>query len=81
MKKPRRQNKEQLGKVSSRINWDCSQIEDREEEEDVDWHEGDQVEEQWDEDEKLEEILERRKVDGRSVQAEEMQKVPELVAH
>ena len=46
MKKPRRQNKEQLGKVSSRINWDCSQIEDREEGEDVDWHEGDQMEEQ-----------------------------------
>ena len=30
--------------------WDCSQIEDRYEEEDLDWHEGDQMEEQLDED-------------------------------
>ena len=30
------------------------------EEEVFDWHEGDQLQEQWDEDDKLEEILERR---------------------
>ena len=62
-------------------NWDCSQIEDRYEEEILDWHEGDQMEEQLDEDDKLEEILERRRVDGGSWQAEAMQKVPELAAH
>ena len=62
-------------------NWDCSQIEDREEEEVVDWQEEDQMEEQCDEDDKLEEILERRRVDGGSLQAEVTQKVLELVAH
>ena len=64
---------------SIKQNWDCSQIENVEEEEDEDWHEGDQMKEQWDEDEKLEEILEQRRVDGGSLQAEVMQKVPELV--
>ena len=55
-------------------NWDCSQIEA--EDEDEEWRKGDQMEMQWNEDEKLEEMLERRRV-----QAEVMQKVPELVAH
>ena len=32
--------------------WDSSQIENAEEEEDMDWHEGDQMEVQWAEDEK-----------------------------
>ena len=36
------------------------------------------MEEQWDEDDKLEEIFERRRVDGVSWQAEPMQKVLEL---
>ena len=36
---------------------------------------------QWDEDEKLEEILERRRVEGGPLQAEVMQKVPQLVVH
>ena len=39
------------------------------------------MEEQWDENEKLEEILERGRVDGGSSQAETMQKVPDLAAH
>ena len=52
-----------------------------EEDEVVDWHEGDQMEEQWDKDEQMEEILGRRRVDGGSLQAGTMQKVPELVAH
>ena len=39
------------------------------------------MEMQWDEDEKLEEILERRRVEGSSLQAEVLQKVPELVVH
>ena len=36
---------------------------------------------QWDEDEKLEETFERRRMEGSSVQVEVMQKVPELVVH
>ena len=36
---------------------------------------------QWDEEEKLEEILERRKMEGSSLKVEVLQKVPELVVH
>ena len=39
------------------------------------------MEVQWDEDEKLEEIVERRRMEGTSLQVEVMQKVPELVIH
>ena len=39
------------------------------------------MEVQWSEDEKLEEILERRRMEGGSLQAEVMHKVPELVVH
>ena len=42
---------------SVKQNWDCSQIEYEEEEEEEDWQKENQVEVQWDEDEKLEEIL------------------------
>ena len=45
--------------------WDCLQIEDEEE----------------DEGEKLEEILERRRMEGSCLQADIMQKVRELVVH
>ena len=64
---------------SVRQNRDCSQIENEEEEEE-DWQTENQMEVQWVEDERLEEILERRK-EGSSLQAEVMQKVPELVVH
>ena len=40
-----------------------------------------QMELQWDEDEKLEETLERRRMEGSSLQVDVMQKVPELVVH
>ena len=53
---------------SVKQNWDCSQIEKE-----------DQMEVQWAEDEKLEESLEGRRTEGSSLQAEVMQKVPELV--
>ena len=36
---------------------------------------------QWAEDEKMEKALERRRMEGNSLQAEVMQKVPELVVH
>ena len=39
------------------------------------------MEVQWAEDWKLEESLERRRMEGSSLQAEVMQKVPELVVH
>ena len=66
---------------SVKQNWDCSQIENEEEEEDEDWLKEHPMEMQWDGDEKLEEILERRRVEGCFLQAEVMQKVPDLVVH
>ena len=57
--------------------WDCSQIENEEEDkEDEDWQKEDQMEVQWTEDEKLEEVLERRRMEGYFLQAEVMQKGP-----
>ena len=65
---------------SVKQNWDCSQIENEEEDEEEDWQK--EMGMQWAEDEKLEEILERRMIEGRSsLQAEVMQQVPELVVH
>ena len=57
--------------------WDCSQIE--EEEEEVSWREEDQMAAQWVEEQKMEEILERRRMEGCSWQLEIMQKAPELL--
>ena len=57
--------------------WDCSQIEN--EAEDESWRQGDQMEVHWDEEQRLEEILERRRMEGSPLQLEVMQKVPELV--
>ena len=59
--------------------WDCSQIESEEEEES--WRERDQMAAQWDEEQKLEEILERRWMEGSSSQLEVMRNVLELVVH
>ena len=61
--------------------WDCSQIENEEEEEEDDWQKENQMEMQWDEDEKLEKILERRRMERSSLQVEVMQKVPECEVH
>ena len=58
-------------------NWDCSQIEKEEEQEQDDWRKENLMEVQWEEDEKLEDILERRRMEGSSMQLEVMQKVPE----
>ena len=65
---------------SVKQSWDCSQIENEEEEEEEDWQKEDQMEVQWAEDEKLDESLERRR-EGSSLQADVMQKVPELLVH
>ena len=54
-------------------NWNCSQIENEEEEEEEDWQK-DQTAAQWDEEQKLEEILERRRMEGNSWQLEVMQR-------
>ena len=59
--------------------WDCSQIENEEEEES--WGEGDHTAAQWDEEQNMEEILERRWMEGSPVQLEVMQKTLELVVH
>ena len=59
--------------------WDCSQIENEEEEES--WREGNQMAAPWDEEQKLDEIVERRRMEGSSLKLEVMQKVPEPVVH
>ena len=64
---------------SVKQSWDCSHIENEEEEEEDNWQQEDQMEAQRAEDEKWEEILERRRMEGSSVQAEVMQEVLELV--
>ena len=56
--------------------WDCSQIENEEEE--GSWQEGDQMAEQWEEEQQLEDITERR-MEGSSQQLDAMQRVPDLV--
>ena len=55
--------------------------EEEEEEEEDDWQKEDQMAVQWEEEQKLEEILERRRMEGSSLQVEVMQNVPELVVH
>ena len=64
---------------SVKQSWDCSQIEKEEEEEEDDWQKEDQIEVQWAEDEKLEKSVERRRMEGGSLQAEVTQKVPGLL--
>ena len=61
-------------------NWDCSKVgnEEEEEEEEDDCQKEDQMAVQWEEEQKLEEILERRRMEGSSLQVEVMEKVPEL---
>ena len=59
---------------SVKQNWDCSQIENEEEKEEDDKQKENKMEVQWAEDEKLEESLERRRMEGSSVQADVMQK-------
>ena len=44
--------------------WDCSQIENEKEEEEEDLQKEDQMAAQWDEEQKLEDILERRRMEG-----------------
>ena len=64
-----------------RQSWDSSQIADRDEEDVVEWHEEDELKEQCEEDEKMEKSLEREKLNEDARQVEDLQKVPELVAH
>ena len=59
--------------------WDCSQIENEEQEES--WREGDNVAAYWEEVLKLEEIVEQRRIEGHSLKLEVMRKAPELVVH
>ena len=59
--------------------WDCSQIENEEEEES--WQEKDQLAAQWDEEQKLEEILKQSGMEGSLGQFEVMRRVLEPVVH
>ena len=62
-------------------NRDCSQIENEDKEEEEDWQMEDQMGMQCAEDEKLEDILERRRMEEISLHAEVMQKVLEMVVY
>ena len=53
--------------------WDCSQVKNEEEEEEEVWQMENQMELLWSEGERLEKILERRRMEGNSLQAEVMQ--------
>ena len=64
----RRPCKDQLSKGSR----DCSRVENEEGEES--WREGDQIAAQWDKEQKVEEIVERRRIEGSSLKVEVMQK-------
>ena len=55
--------------------WDCSQIENEVEE--GSWREGDQMAAQWEEEQQLEGTVERRRIEGSSLQLDVMQKVLE----
>ena len=55
--------------------WDGSQIENEEES----CQEGDQISGQWEEEQHLEDLIERRRMEGSSLKLDVMQKVPELV--
>ena len=59
--------------------WDCLQIENEEEEES--WQERDQMAAQWDKEQKMEEILEQKGMEGSPGQLEVVRRVPELVVH
>ena len=55
----------------------CSQTANEEEEEG--WQEGDQMAEQWEEEQHLEETVERRRIEGSSLKLDATQKVPKLL--
>ena len=55
--------------------WDCSQIENEE------WQERDQMAAQWEEEQNMEEIVERRRMEGRSLQLDAMERVLGLVVN
>ena len=59
--------------------WDCSQIENDEEEES--WQEGDQMAEQWEKEQHQEDVVERRRMEGICLKLDVIQKVPELVVN
>ena len=52
--------------------WDCSQVGSDDEEES--WQEGEQIAEQWEEEQRLEYVVERRRMEGSSLQLDAMQK-------
>ena len=71
--------RERTGGLNPMQSWDCSQIENEEEEES--WQERDQKAEQWKEEQHLEDIVERRRREGSSLKLGAMQEARELVVH
>ena len=75
----KRNDEKRMGGLDRMQSWDCSQVENEEEEES--WQEGDQMADQWEEKQHLEETVERRRVEGSSFKLDVMQKVLELVVN
>ena len=60
--------------------WDCSQVEDDIGESDVmDWYTDDVMMRQWEDDSREEEKITMRKMEGKRLQVESVQKAPELL--
>ena len=64
-----RQKSQYKGGIARRLN----------EEEEESWQEGDQMVGQWEEEQHLDDLIERRRMEGSSLKSGVMQKVPELV--
>ena len=58
-----KQTAQRVAGQSVKQNWDCSQIENGQEEEDGDWQQREHTEMQWVEDEQLQEIFEGRRAE------------------
>ena len=59
--------------------WRCSQIEN--EVEDESWRASDQMAAKWEEEQKLEEIVEQRRIEGDPLKVKVMRQAPELVVY
>ena len=77
MKKVVKNERKRTARLNLIRSWDCSQIQNEEEEEV--WQKDDHMAEQWEGEQHLEEIVERRKMEGNSLKLDAMQKVLELV--
>ena len=72
-KLPSRPLERTVGQKCVKQSWDCSQVENEQEEEEEVWQEENQMELHWAADERLEKIVDRRRMERNSLQAEVMQ--------